>query len=254
MNLTDKWPISCFNEDFSLRRGFGKDKDCLAAKKVLEGNTVKTKKEILHAVKIYKSIMQRDVVEALLLSEDCSTEEVSSLTGISIETIEIYIHIFFRYTDIFISKLDLLDYIETGVALYSESGSAFEGKLQSFLLKRWATSLGKEFVIWRYRLKPIAYAPASLYSTILKEAFFYHKEKSMGNEEITLSEYLRSTNSLLGSVKSSTAVKEASEEDAGLDMLEHLDIIIEDVNAPSITLDEISSGGFINNALQQEKT
>ncbi len=76
----------------------------------------------------------------------------------------------------------------------------------------------------------------------------------MGNDEITLSEYLRSTSALLGSVKSSTAVRETSEEDAGLDMLEHLDIIITDVEAPSLTLDEIQDGNFINNALQQEKT
>jgi len=238
----------------SYRRGFSKDKDCIAAKKALEGNFTKVNKDVLHAVKIYNSNMQKDIMEALILANDCSIEDAAILMGISESVINLYIKLFFRIEDAFISKIDLLDYIETGVDMYSTYGSDYEKELESFLLKRWVISLGKEFVIWRYRLSPIVYAPASLYETILKEAFFYHKEKSMGNEEISLSEYLRSTSSLLGSVKTSTGVRETSEEDAGLDMLEHFDIIITDVAAPSLTLDEIGGESFINNALQQEKT
>lgn len=254
MNLTDKWPISCFESDFSIKKEFSKDKECIAAKKAIDGNYTKVSKEILHAVKIYQSKLQRDIVEALILAEDCTVDEASDLTGISQDAINTFMKLFFRIDEVFISKLDLLDYIETGISVYSDQGVEVEEELSSFLLKRWVASLGKEFVVWRYRLRPVAYAPASLYNTILKEAFFYHKEKSMGNEEITLTEYLRSTSALLGSVKTSTVVKESSEEDAGLDMLEHLDIIIQDVEAPTLTLDEIQSGEFINNALQQEKT
>ncbi len=254
MSLTDKWPTSCIDADGNIRTGFTKDKDCIAAKKILDGNLSRANKNILHAVKIYNSNMQRDIIEALILAEDSTIEDISELTGVSKDTVLLYEKIFFRASDTFISKIDLLDYIETGVSTYSELGRDYDKELESFLLKRWVVSLGKEFVIWRYRLKPVAYAPSSLYNTILKEAFFYHKEKSMGNDEITLSEYLRSTSALLGSVKSSTAVRETSEEDAGLDMLEHLDIIITDVEAPSLTLDEIQDGNFINNALQQEKT
>jgi hypothetical protein len=252
LSLTEKWPISCFNEDFSIRRGFSKDKDCIAAKKALDGVYTKVNKNVLHAVKIYKSRMQKDIVESLILAEDCEYNEISDLTKVPIEVIMLYAKLFFRVEEAFISKIDLLDYIETGVSTYAEAGPEYSEELESFLLKRWVISLGKEFVNWRYRLKPVNYSSANLYNTILREAFFYHKEKAMGNEEITLSEYLRSTNSLLGNVKSATAVKETSEEDAGLDMLEYLDIIIEDVKAPSITLDEIKDGDFINNALQQE--
>lgn len=254
LSLTDKWPISCFTDDFSIRKGFSKDKDCVAAKKALEGDYSRIRKPILHAVKIYNSHMQKNIIEALLLAEDCSIDEASELSGVGKDVLEVYLKLFFRVDDIFISKIDVLDYIETGVSIFSEAGVDYSAELESFLLKRWVISLGKEFVVWRYRLRPVAYAPASLYNTILKEAFFYHKEKSMGNEEITLSEYLRSTSALLGSVKTSTVVRETSEEDVGLDMLEHFDIIIADVEAPAITLDEIQSEDFINNALQQEKS
>lgn len=245
----EKWPISCFSDDLSIRKGFTKDKDCIAAKKALDGNYSRVKKSILHAVRIYGSKMQKDIIEALILAEDCSLSDIESLTGVQEESILMYSKLFFRTDEVFISKIDLLDYIESGIDLYSSLGSDFSDSLHSFLLKRWVISLGKEFIIWRYRLKPVEYAPASLYNTILKEAFFYHKEKSMGNEEITLSEYLRSTSSLLGNIKTSTVVKETSEEDAGLDMLKQLDIIIEDVEAPTETLDEVEEGEFINNAI-----
>jgi hypothetical protein len=86
----------------------------------------------------------------------------------------------------------------------------------------------------------------------MKEAFFYHKEKSMGNTDITLNEYLRSANTLLSSVKASTTIKKTSEDDAGFDILDQLGIIVEEKEAPNITLDEIDGVDFINNALQQE--
>ena len=197
--------------------------------------------------------MQKDIVESLILAEDCEMEEVSLLTGVNIDTLEMYRKLFFRIQETFISKIDLLDYIETGVTTYSLQ-PAEDGNLISFLLKRWTISLGKEFVVWRYRLKAVAYAPANLYTTIMKEAFFYHKEKSMGNEQISLAEYLRSTNMLLSSVKNSTSIREVSKEDAGLDILDQLDIIVVDKAAPMLTLEEIKDGDFINNATSQETT
>jgi hypothetical protein len=124
--------------------------------------------------------------------------------------------------------------------------------LNIFLLLRWAIALGKEFVIWKYRLSPTEYAADRLYSVVMKEAFFYNKEKSMGNTDITLNEYLRSANTLLSSVKASTTIKKTSEDDAGFDILDQLGIIVEEKEAPNITLDEIDGVDFINNALQQE--
>jgi len=249
----DKWRVSCIDSDLELIKGFKRDKDCISAKKILEGSSPGADSRISHVVKIYQSRMQKDVIESLILAEDCSIDEISELTKIDSSIVSLYEKIFFRISDAFVSKLDLLDYIETGIDYYSSLGSDYTSQLESFLLKRWTISLGKEFVIWRYRLKPVIYTPASLYNTILKEAFFYHKEKSMGNQDITLSEYLRSASSLLGNVKNGTAIKESSEADASLDMLEHLDIIIEDVKPPMETLDELDSEDFINNATQQEK-
>lgn len=252
MNLTDRWPISCFDEDAAIRDNFKDNENCILAKKTFEGDYEGVPANILHAAKIYQSNMQKMIVESLMSSEDCDIAEISTLTGVGEDALIIYGELFFRKDFVFISKIDFLDFIETGIKEYSDNQD--EDNLTLFLMKRWAVSLGKEFVIWRYRLKPIAYAPATLYSTITKEAFFYHKEKSMGNKDISLSEYLRSTNTLLAGIKNSTAIKEVSEEDAELDMLERLDIIMKDKEAPAITLEEIANGEFVNNAINQEVT
>lgn len=202
------------------------------------------------ALYIRRSALQRSILESLMIADDCDHYEIYDLTGINQEIILRYEYLFFRINDAFFSKIDLLDFIETGIATYTESED--KEMLTLFLLKRWTMSLGKEFIVWKFRLASTEYSADRLYSVVMKEAFFYHKEKSMGNTDISLTEYLRSTSVLLSSVKNSTAIKSSSEEDAGLDILDQLDIIVEEVAAPAIVLKEIDGVEFLNNALSQE--
>jgi hypothetical protein len=182
----------------------------------------------------------------LLLCEDCDINETSDLTGIPIVVLEKYKKVFFRTDDAFKTRLDVLDYIESGISYFDDDPVM----LENFLMKRWARSLGKEFVIWRYRLKPITYTPSTLYDTVIKEAFFYHKEKSMGNTEISLQEYLRSANSILSGIKNGATIREESDEDTGFDILRQLDIIIESREPPALNI--MDDDAFVNNALEQE--
>ena len=241
----DKWNIDVFEEDGTLKKQFASDRDAKQAFSYMTGKNVYND-NVKEAVDIYRRPIQRIIVESLMLCEDCEINEIVDLTGVSIKTLEKYKNIFFRTNDAFKTRLDVLDYIESGIAEADDDPIL----LENFLMKRWARSLGKEFVIWRYRLKPITYTPATLYDTVIKEAFFYHKEKSMGNNEISLQEYLRSANSILTGIKNGSAIKETSEEDAGFDILKQLDIIIESREVPDVNIAD--SELFINNAIEQE--
>lgn len=248
----EKWKIKAFDENLKPIKGLSKDKDVKSAIDILSGKKELSNNSISKAILIYRSFLQRSVIESLLIAEDATTEDISKLTGVDKDIIEIYEKVFFRINSAFYSKIDLIDFIETGVSYYSDEDD--DNMLSLFLLLRWSVALGKEFIIWKYRLLPTEYSADRLYSVVMKEAYFYHKEKSMGNSDITLNEYLRSANTLLSSVKTSTTIKKTSEDDAGFDILDQLGIIVEEKDAPSITLDELNPDIFINNALQQETT
>jgi len=102
-------------------------------------------------------------------------------------------------------------------------------------------------VIWRFKLRPVDYTPGVLFSSIVKEAFFYHKEKSMGKDDVSIAEYLRSTKTVLDSIKASISVKDESKDDDVYDMKKELDIIIADTPPFDITLEELDGENFINN-------
>jgi len=240
-----KWDIDVFDESGELKKEFSSDRDAKQAYSYINGKNVYNS-HVKEAVDIYMRPIQRIILESLFVCEDCTDNEIIELTGIQEETLKKYKNIFFRMDDAFKTRLDILDYIESGIA-NSEDDPIL---LENFLMKRWARSLGKEFVIWRYRLKPITYTPATLYDTVIKEAFFYHKEKSMGNTEISLQEYLRSANSILTGIKNGSAIRDTSEEDAGFDILKQLDIIIESKEVPSTNIAD--SELFLNNAIEQE--
>ncbi len=249
----EKWPISAFLPDGSIREELIEDTMVKIASDILHGDKPFVSGDtVSSAVRIYTSTLQRSILSSLLISEDCDIEDMSKITGISEETIEAFSYLFFRVNFAFSSKIDKIDYIETGIRYFSDEND--DESLNLFLLMRWTVSLGKEFVIWKYRLLPVEYSADRLYSVVMKEAFFYHKEKSMGNVDISLTEYLRSANTLLSSVKNSTTIKTTSEDDAGLEILDQLGIIVVEKEAPIITLDEISGVSFINNALTQETT
>jgi hypothetical protein len=240
-----KWTINVFEGNGKLKKEFVSDRDAKQARSYINGKKIHNA-NVREAVDIYSRPIQRIVLESLLICEDCTIDEVIELTGISKTTIQKYKNIFFRIDQAFNTRLDVLDYIESGIADNSDDPIL----LENFLMKRWARSLGKEFVIWRYRLKPVTYTPATLYDTVIKEAFFYHKEKSMGNNEISLQEYLRSANSILSGIKNGSTIAEVSKEDNGLDILEQLDIIIEDTEAIPAELPDADI--LINNAIEQE--
>jgi hypothetical protein len=248
----ERWRVRSFDADLSICDELKGDSDVAEAVSIISGECPVSNSPASSAVRIHNSILQRSIIEALLIAEDCSDGEIESLTGVKEDVICCYKKIFFDKERAFLSKIDLIDYIETGVSFYSDIEN--EEMLNIFLLLRWTIALGKEFVIWKFRLAPTEYSADRLYNVVMKEAFFYHKEKSMGNTDITLSEYLRSDNTLLSSVKASTTIKQTSEDDAGFDILDQLGIIVEEKEAPGITLDELNGDDFINNALQQETT
>lgn len=239
------WEISSILPDGSVLPEEKNNKKVKDALKVLQGDSSGVSKSIIHACRISRSPLQRNTIELLLLAEDCKQSEIPAITGIKASVIKDFVEIFFRYKKAFMSRLDVLDYIETGVERHSEDSD--DMLLMSFLYKRWALSLGKEFVIWRFQLKPVDYTPGILFSSVVREAFFYHKEKSMGKDDISISEYLRSTKAVLDSIKASLTVKDESKDDDVYDMKKELDIIIEDTPAFDTTLEELRGDEFINN-------
>ena len=246
LRLSQMWKeISCLTSEGEIQKFAKSNKTAKLALKVLMGDSLGVKSSIIEACRIRRSVLQSDVIELLLLSDDCDTEEIESLTGVKLETIEEYASLFFRYRDVFFSKLDILDYIETGIK--ENTGMEDDSKLMSFLYKRWVMTLGKEFVIWRFQLRPIDYTPGLLFNSVFKEAYFYHKERSMGKEDISMADYTRSVKNVLDSIKSSLSIKDESKEDDVFDMQKELDIIIQDSDASDITISEIDTKDFINN-------
>lgn len=237
--------ISCITSDGKILPFAKTSKKSSLALKVLKGDTLGVASSILEACKIRKSQLQRNIIETLLLSEDCTIDEVVEITGVSNKVLKDYVSLFFRYKNVFSSRIDILDYIETGIRNHTSDED--DSELMSFLYKRWALTLGKEFVIWRFNLKPVDYTPGLLYQSVFKEAFFYHKERSMGKEDISTADYLRSVKSVLDSIKASLSIKDESKEDDAFDMQQELDIIIEDSIPQDTTTTEEKDKVFINN-------
>ena len=239
------WEISSILPDGSILPTEKNNKKVQDAIKVLSGDTEGVSMQVIHACRISRSNLQRNAIELLLLSEDCKLTEVSTLTGVKSAVIKDFIEIFFRYKKAFMSRLDILDYIESGIERHANDTD--NRKLMSYLYKRWAFSLGKEFVIWRFQLEPVNYTPGILYNSVVKEAFFYHKEKSMGKEDISISEYLKSAKVVLDNIKASLSIKDESKDDDIYDMKKELDIIIQDTPAFDTTIEELAKDEFINN-------
>lgn len=239
------WEISAIASDGSIFPFAKEDKKVKDAAKVLKGDKTGVSKSIIEACRIRRSKLQRNAIETLLLAEDCTLSELYSITGVKASIVRDYCHVFFRIKTAFSSRLDILDYIENGVSEHMDDNDNSE--LMSFLYKRWAISLGKDFVIWRFKLKPVDYTPGTLFDSIVKEAYFYHKEKSMGKEDISVMEYIRSTKAVLDSIKASLSIKDESKEDDAYDMKKELDIIIEDSSPFDLTIEELDRDNFINN-------
>ena len=239
------WELSAILPDGTPLEALKNEKKVKDAIKCLKGDTTGVQRSIIEACKISRSQFQRNILELLLLSDDCKTTEIPKITGIRLATVRDFSFLFFRVNHAFSSRLDKLDYVESGITKHSSDANGHQ--FQSFLYKRWAMNLGKDFIIWRFKLEPVDYTPGILYSSIVREAYFYHKEKSMGKDSIEISEYLRSTKTVLDSIKNSLVIKDSSKEDDTYDMQKELGIIIKDTEAFDVTLEEFSADNFINN-------
>ena len=193
------------------------------------------------ACDMFSDLFQRTMIETLILCPDASDEEILSLLEIDIETLTLYKEVFFNIEKKLNKRIKLVSYIENGIQEARDSED--EAKESSYLFKKWALALGKEFIIWKFSLEQIDMSTASLYNTVVQEAFFYHKEKSLSQKDVSSSEYQRSVNSLLSGLKTRQDIAETDKEDAATGFMENLDIIIEE--KPNTNF--ITSGDFINN-------
>lgn len=194
------------------------------------------------AYSIFTDIHQKTIIESLLISADAEDDEISEILGISKEGIDLYRSVFFNLSGKLRRRIALVSYIEQGMALAEREKDDL--LFTSFTFKKWSMSLGKEFIIWKYSLKPIDMSTSSLYNTIVQEAFFYHKEKSLSDKDVPSSEYQRSMNSLLSGLKIRNDLASTDESDASDDFMENLDIIIEE-EANDTVMSDFDS--FINN-------
>ena len=254
------WDIlSFFDENNKYRHIAGEKKtiDLQTVEKILSGKSVSTNKTYLkEAVYVYQRKTQRAIVEALIIAEDTTVEEIAELVGMSKEAVEFFQKVFFRANEVFLNKLDLIDYIENKTAEAAEENDS--SKLESFLLKRWANALGKRFIIWRYKLKPMEYSPSNMMNVLIEESFFYHQEKAMGNSNIDIREYLGATSLLIRGIKEKQTIKNTNaSEDIIHNIAEELGINIENRNP--LKEDETIDGlgydekqEFVNNATLQE--
>ncbi len=248
--MLEIWEVSCLtsdgklNEKSKLSPGYKELEDALVGKTTIG----------FKVLKIFRSQLQRNIVECLLSTGLCSSSDISGYTGVDTDVINLYRKSVYKIDTAFDSMIDFLDYIESGIEYYGATASGDSEKmLNAFLLKRWASTLGVDFVLWKFKIIQIEYNTADLYNNIMKESFFYHKEKSMGNEEVSLSDYLKSTNMLLSSVRTKDNIKANNDEEAVLDIEERLDIIIIDEAPPAIGYSAITDEDFINNAVLSDK-
>lgn len=201
-----------------------------------------TEKEVFE---IYSSPYERTIIESLLLSDDATIEEIINLTEISEEIIGMYIDIFFSPRKRIGKKLKMIGYIENGI---KKSDDIDDQDLRNFFLfKKWVISLGKEFVIWKFSLVQSNMDTGTLYNTVVKEAFFYHKEKSLSDNNISINEYLKSANTLLSGLKTREDIAGSKKEDSSTEFLENLDIIIEEKLTENNIYDDNDDFCYINN-------
>lgn len=194
--------------------------------------------DLYAAVDIFRNNQVSETVNLLLLCEDASLEEISKICSISVETLKIYSKFLFRAREIFTSRIDYLNYQSK-----LEEEADTEYKLNYALKVKWAISMGKEFVCWRLNLIPTTYNTSDLYLSVMKEAFFYHKEKAMGNDSIPTTEYLKSSKAILDAIKASVPLSDGGD-DGLFDIEAELGIIIESRPHPDKTINELVAQGM----------
>lgn len=198
----------------------------------------KPSQDLYDAVDIFKNDQISETVNLLLLCEDASIEEISKICSISIGTLTVYGKFLFKVREMFASRIDYLNYQSK-----LEEDADTDHKLNYALKVKWAISMGKEFVCWRLNLIPVAYNTSDLYLSVMKEAFFYHKEKAMGNDSVPTAEYLKSSKAILDAIKASVPLSDGGD-DGLFDIEAELGIIIESRPHPDKTIDELVAKGM----------
>jgi hypothetical protein len=192
--------------------------------------------------KVYRDVNQRIIIESLLLAPDINVAEIGKILDLEKSAVELYKIIFFDIEKRLGTKIGIIGYIETGLQEARASGDEFMESM--FMFKKWSITLGKEFIMWKFSLTQTDMSTASLYNTVIQEAFFYHKEKSLSDSNISTSDYQRSVNSLLSGLKTRQEIAEAETENATSDFMENLDIIIQEDENTDVADD---FDNFINN-------
>jgi len=201
-------------------------------------------KEEKDVLKIFTSPYERTIIESLLLCDDAEIDEIMRILELEEEVVAMYISIFFSPKKRIGKRISLIGYIEDGLEKAKESNDA--ELINFFLFKKWVITLGKEFIFWKFSLIPQDMSTETLYNTVIKEAYFYHKEKSLSDQNIPTSEYLKSTNTLLSGLKTREDIAGVNKSDSTADFLDNLDIIIEERTLEQ-TLDDKKEDVFVNN-------
>lgn len=185
------------------------------------------------AIEVFKNQKKRDTINLLLLCADASLEDIAEISALPLCGVTAYSRYLFRARTIFTTRMDFLEYQSE---LEEEADTDYA--LNYALKVKWAISMGKEFVCWRLNLIPTTYDSSGLYVGVMREAFFYHKEKSMGNDAVSLTEYLKSSKAVLDAIKTSTSLV-GDDNEALFDIEEELGIIIESRPHPAKTMGDL---------------
>lgn len=115
----------------------------------------------------------KETLEACLLCDDASMDDVVSVVGMPKDIIEIYTHYFFD-TSVFKYRLHRYEYIRT----YNNPDFA-DGKL----FKTWAVNVGMKFFKWKFKVMGHQIVPREILLDLVGDTFFRGKEHI--NEPIT---------------------------------------------------------------------
>lgn len=153
-----------------------RDKDVFNLIKVLDGSLDSKKASQLtkEALYIYKNdAMLKEVLEACLLCEDQTTQDISDITGIPMDVVEVYKHFFFDL-GAFRYRLHKYEYVRTYKSEEFPDAS---------LYKSWALSTGIHFFKWKFKVNGHSLLPKEVLTDLVGDTFFRAKEHI--NEPIT---------------------------------------------------------------------
>lgn len=252
--------ISYFNSEGTLINLPSEKEDIKTAKlleKYLKGNKEaysKLPEEVQEATQYYTNSYAKESIESLLFCSDISLEDIASLLDVQEDILNEYAFWFCSLSNIktfFQKKMYLESTIEELKGLLNKhSSNRVMLELRSFLFKKWALMLGKEFVIWKFGLKRIEVTTSNFLDVLYKEAFFYYKEISMSEKDVEYQEYTKILGALVRSIKeiNGAMLQNGTNDNLILDIQEALDIVIVGEDNPENNSVKKLSGDVICNS------